>query len=90
MDFHSKIAIAEDVASFKPRSPAFERTNSDRTLSASFILVIARAGHLIALLISPVTMFKFLSSKSSHTSIVAGAAARILPIKIPLVKVVKR
>ena len=78
------------VASFKLQSPAFERTDSDRTLSESFILVIEKAAHLIALLISSVTLFEFLSPKSSRTGIVAGAAARILPIKIPLVKVVKR
>ena len=52
LDFQTKTAITDAVASFKLRRPAFVRINSDRTLSESFVLVIDRATLLIDLLIS--------------------------------------
>ena len=90
LDFQTKMVITDAVASFRLRSPAFERTDSEHTLSESFVFVIDRAALLIALLISSVTVIKFLSSVSILIGIVAGAAARILPIKIPLVRVVNK
>ena len=54
IDFQTKVAIREAVASFKQRSPAFDRMISDRTLSDSFIFVMDRAAHFIDLLISSV------------------------------------
>ena len=90
LDFQTKTAIMDAMASFRLRSPAFDRTVCEQILSESFVLVIDQAALLIALFISSVIVTKFLSSESSLTGMVAGAAARILPIKIPFVRVVKR
>ena len=90
LDFHTITAMIEATASFKQRKPAFQRVVSDRTLSDSLHFVIVLATYLMDLLISSVMQIKDRSSFSSLIGIVAGAAARILPIKRPFANVVKR
>ena len=90
LDFQTKVAIVEAVISLRQQSPAFDRMISERTLSESFIFVIDRAAHFMALLISSVIVIDPLSSKSILIGIVAAAAARILPIKSPFAKVVSK
>ena len=65
LHFQTKTAIADATAPFKHRSPALERTDSERILSDNLILVIDLAAHLMALLISSVMMLEPLSSGSS-------------------------
>ena len=90
LDFQIKTAIAVAAASFRQRILALERITSDRILSDNLVLVMMRAVALMALLISSVTVFEPLSSGSSLIGIVAGEAARILPINNPLAKVDNR
>jgi hypothetical protein len=90
LDFQTMTAIADAVASFRQRSPAFERVISERILSESFVLVMERAADLMALFISSVIVFEPVSSGSILIGMVAGAAARILPIKSPFANVARR
>ena len=90
LDFQIRTAIVEAATSFNHRILAFESTTSERILSESLVLVIVRAVALMALLISLVMVIEFLSSWSSLIGMVAGAAARILPINKPFANVDKR
>ena len=81
-DFKIKTAIAEAAASFRQRILALERITSERILSESLVFVMVRAVALMALFISSVLIFEPLSSMFSLIGIVAGAAARIFPIKV--------
>ena len=90
LHFQTVIDITEATASFKHFRLAFCKISSERILSESFVLVMVLAVALMALLISSVTPMQDLSSFVNQIGIVTGQAARILPMRSPLAKVLNK
>ena len=90
LDFHTIVAEAQATSSFRHVSPAFMRTISVLILSFNRTRAMVQAALHIAQSMLSVNVFAPLSSWFILKGIAAGAAAMILPIRSPLVKVFSR
>ena len=88
--FQTITTLVDATISFRLRRPDFCNTFSEDTMSFKLVFVIVLAADFMALLIFSLARFDALSSYAILKGIAAGAAAAILPIRIPFVRTFSR